>query len=176
MDVNGIGTDATMAEHIAKIKERKYVETRPRGGGSGGNGRGEENPAPRGRGRGGTRGRGRGRGGTSNTTTTSSSGGGGITEFIPTTLGTALIVGYDGVGLQTSLGKPFLRKEMELKMKAICEGRKVKREVVEEVIEQYQEVFVLAKQNVGVLKAAVTRYCLGGNGNGDNGGQGGGYY
>ena len=30
MDTNGIGTDATMAEHIAKIKERKYVESRPR--------------------------------------------------------------------------------------------------------------------------------------------------
>ena len=29
MDANGIGTDATMAEHIAKIKDRKYVETRP---------------------------------------------------------------------------------------------------------------------------------------------------
>ena len=33
MDANGIGTDATMAEHIAKVIEREYIATRPRGGG-----------------------------------------------------------------------------------------------------------------------------------------------
>ncbi|KZZ96258.1 DNA topoisomerase III [Ascosphaera apis ARSEF 7405] len=37
MDANGIGTDATMAEHIATIKKREYVATRKRGGGRGGN-------------------------------------------------------------------------------------------------------------------------------------------
>ncbi|TQB70228.1 DNA topoisomerase [Monascus purpureus] len=36
MDANGIGTDATMAEHIAKIKEREYITTRTRGGGRNG--------------------------------------------------------------------------------------------------------------------------------------------
>ncbi|KAI5290952.1 DNA topoisomerase [Ascosphaera acerosa] len=36
MDANGIGTDATMAEHIATIKKREYVATRKRGGGRGG--------------------------------------------------------------------------------------------------------------------------------------------
>ncbi|TVY57360.1 DNA topoisomerase, partial [Lachnellula suecica] len=33
MDANGIGTDATMAEHIAKIQERNYAFTRARAGG-----------------------------------------------------------------------------------------------------------------------------------------------
>lgn len=33
MDANGIGTDATMAEHIAKIKEREYVAVHSRGSG-----------------------------------------------------------------------------------------------------------------------------------------------
>ncbi|KAJ5834601.1 DNA topoisomerase type IA [Penicillium robsamsonii] len=33
MDANGIGTDATMAEHIAKIKEREYVAINQRGSG-----------------------------------------------------------------------------------------------------------------------------------------------
>ncbi|KAI5290842.1 DNA topoisomerase [Ascosphaera aggregata] len=37
MDANGIGTDATMADHIATIKKREYVATRKRGGGRGGN-------------------------------------------------------------------------------------------------------------------------------------------
>ncbi|KAF8251810.1 DNA topoisomerase III [Wilcoxina mikolae CBS 423.85] len=36
MDVNGIGTDATMAEHISKIKERQYVFTRQKGRDGGG--------------------------------------------------------------------------------------------------------------------------------------------
>lgn len=101
MDANGIGTDATMAEHIAKIKEREYVVAQPKGGGAAGGG-------GRGRGRGGARGRG-GRGGAAQC-----GGGGtsGVQEFIPTTLGIALIEGYDNVGFETSLSKPFLRKEV----------------------------------------------------------------
>ncbi len=56
MDANGIGTDATMAEHIAKIKERNYVQTRFRSGRA--DDKEPEDHAPAGRGRG--RGRGRG--------------------------------------------------------------------------------------------------------------------
>ncbi|MCJ1374265.1 DNA topoisomerase [Loxospora ochrophaea] len=136
MDANGIGTDATMAEHIAKIKERDYVMTRPHSGG----GRG---------GQGGTRG---GRSG------------GAMLEFIPTTLGTALIEGYDNIGLHTSLGKPFLRKEMELKMKEICAGTRSRNEFVQETLEQYREAFVRSQQQVEVLKAACRKYCFGAQG------------
>ncbi|KIW91083.1 uncharacterized protein Z519_07977 [Cladophialophora bantiana CBS 173.52] len=121
MDANGIGTDATMAEHIAKIKDRSYVDTRRSGGG--------RNSVP---------------------------------EFIPTTLGVALIEGYDNVGLDVSVSKPFLRKEMELKMKAICEGRKSRNEVVQESLEQYREVFVKTQREIQVLKDAVTKYVVNG--------------
>jgi DNA topoisomerase-3 len=112
MDANGIGTDATMAEHIAKVQERQYVTARPKAGGTaaaannanaGGRGRG--------RGRGGARG---GRGGRGGAAAGAQPGGGGTTgvqEFIPTTLGIALIEGYDNVGFETSLSKPHLRKE-----------------------------------------------------------------
>ena len=82
-----------------------------------------------------------------------SSGNSSVMEFIPTTLGTALIEGYDGMGLATSLGKPFLRKEMEAKMKEICAGTKGRREVVQEVLEGYREVYVRAVAQVGVLRA-----------------------
>ncbi|PGH15987.1 hypothetical protein AJ80_05363 [Polytolypa hystricis UAMH7299] len=120
MDANGIGTDATMAEHIAKIKEREYVATRPRGGGRG------------------------------------------VQEFIPTKLGVALVEGYDDVvnGLtdSPSLSKPFLRKEMELRMRDICAGTKSKREVVTESLEMYREVFVHTSQRIDVLKAACRKY------------------
>jgi DNA topoisomerase-3 len=111
MDVNGIGTDATMAEHIAKIQDREYVIARPKGGAAGSAG-----TAGRGRGRGrggGARGARGGRGGAA--AGHNGSGGaasGGVQEFIPTTLGVALIEGYDNVGIENSLSKPFLRKEV----------------------------------------------------------------
>jgi DNA topoisomerase-3 len=114
MDVNGIGTDATMAEHIAKIKERQYVEVRPRGRTAQ---TGEDDlyeaeeapPATRGRGRG----RARGRGGRATPASTRGNTSG-VEEFIPTTLGIALIEGYENMGFETSLAKPFLRKEVIL--------------------------------------------------------------
>lgn len=123
MDANGIGTDATMAEHISKIQERSYVQTNQRGG----------------------------------------SGRNAVTEFIPTTLGVALIEGYDNVGLDVSVSKPFLRKEMELKMRAICEGRKSRTQVVQESLEQYREVFVKTQREIQVLKDSVTKYVVNGD-------------
>jgi len=158
MDANGIGTDATMAEHIAKIKERKYVETRPRSGAA----RASATSPPIRGARGGQAARRGGRGGRGGGLShgASSSNSGSIMEFIPTTLGTALIEGYDSMGLTTSLGKPFLRKEMEVKMKEICAGTKGRREVVQEVLEGYQEVYFRAVAQVEVLRAACRRYIL----------------
>ena len=119
MDVNGIGTDATMADHIDKIKVRKYVETRARGrqqGGADNSSDNDEPPEPeagrgRGRGRGG---RGRGRGGRGGGNGQGGGGTSGVQEFIPTTLGVALVEGYDNMGFEISLAKPFLRKEVYL--------------------------------------------------------------
>ena len=152
MDANGIGTDATMAEHITKIKEREYVMTQARAGGAAQT----NGPNTRG-GRGGRGGRGEARGGSN-----AGGGGGSVQQFIPTTLGVALIQGYDGIGLETSLGKPFLRKEMEIKMKEICAGTKSRHDFVQETLEQYREVFVRAQQQVEVLKAACRKYVFGG--------------
>ena len=145
MDANGIGTDATMAEHIAKIKERGYVMTQPRAGST----RGDASGA-----RGARGGRGRGRGGRGGQGGGDTGGGGNsVQQFIPTTLGVALIEGYDNVGLDTSLGKPFLRKEMEIKMKEICAGTKSRHDFVHETLEQYREAFVKTQQQVEVLRA-----------------------
>ena len=66
MDRNGIGTDATIAEHIQKIQEREYVVKE------------------------------------------------GI-YFSPTTLGLALVEGYDEIGFDRSLAKPALRREVRMK-------------------------------------------------------------
>ena len=41
---------------------------------------------------------------------------------------------------------------MEQKMKAICEGRKTRREVIQETIEQYRAVYVRTQQRLDVLR------------------------
>lgn len=151
MDANGIGTDATMAEHISKIKGRDYVVTRHRGGSRA---LGGDESSTRG-----GRGRGRGRGGSARGSNATGQGGG-VVEFIPTPLGMALIQGYDKLGFEVSLAKPFLRKDMEIKMKAICAGNKGRREVVNEVVEQYRGVYALAAANVASLKETVKRYVV----------------
>ena len=114
MDANGIGTDATMAEHIAKIKERAYVMTRLRGSSTAAPDVSVgEDDEPQGRGtRGGRGGRGRGRGGRGPAAGGGRGRSGGVEELIPTTLGVALMQGYNNIGFETSLSKPFLRKEV----------------------------------------------------------------
>ncbi|KAG9248104.1 DNA topoisomeras-like protein III [Calycina marina] len=154
MDANGIGTDATMAEHIAKIKEREYVFTRARGGGGGSN---VDYAAARGRR--GDRGGGRGpRGGGS--ARGAGNGGGGLEEFIPSKLGMALVDGYDRMELDISFSKPFLRKELELRMKAICEGTTTKQVVMCDSIRQYRRVFNDSKQRQSVLRSSCRRFVL----------------
>ena len=140
MDANGIGTDATMAEHIDKIKERAYVFTRPVGGGAGRSNHGGSAPGhSRSSGRGGAVGGG--------------GGGGGMEEFVPSTLGVALVAGYDEMGFETSLSKPFLRQELELRMKAICEGRAARADVLRESLRQYKDVFMQSKEKLGLLRS-----------------------
>lgn len=151
MDANGIGTDATMSEHIAKIKTRAYVMTQSRGAGPAPVE--DDNPQTRG-GRGGARGsgrgRGRGRGGAA--AATGRSGGGGLEEFIPTTLGVALIEGYDNIGFEEKLSKPFLRKELELQLKSICDGTKTKNEVMRTEVGRYKRVYRHTEDEIGILR------------------------
>ncbi|KAL2164591.1 hypothetical protein VTH06DRAFT_3808 [Thermothelomyces fergusii] len=108
----------------------------------------------------GGRGRGRGRGGRGSAARggRGGGGGGGVREFIPTSLGVALIEGFDRMHFETSLGKPFLRKEMELKMKAICEGRTTKQAVLRESLSGYRQVYEQSKAELNVLKAACRQY------------------
>ncbi|GLB14070.1 DNA topoisomerase [Aspergillus tubingensis] len=121
MDANGIGTDATMAEHIAKTKERQYVAVHSRG-----------------------------------------SGRNAVKELIPTRLGIALVEGYDnvfaGIPDSPSLSKPFLRKEMELRMREICAGRRTRQQVVQESLDMYREVFVHTQRRINRLKDACRKY------------------
>ncbi|PYH95547.1 DNA topoisomerase III [Aspergillus ellipticus CBS 707.79] len=123
MDANGIGTDATMAEHIAKIKERQYVAVNSRGSGR-------------------------------NATK----------ELIPTRLGIAIVEGYDNVfaGMpdNPSLSKPFLRKEMELRMREICAGSITRQQVVQEGLDMYREMFVHTQRRINILKDSFRKYLV----------------
>lgn len=109
MDANGIGTDATMAEHIEKVQEREYVIKRKK--------RGQ-----------------------------------GVTEFVPSSLGVALAKGYDEIGLEWSLTKPFLRKEMEVQLKNIENGQLNRNVLVHMILTQFRDVFHLTKQRFDCLK------------------------
>ncbi|KAG4306243.1 hypothetical protein PORY_000231 [Pneumocystis oryctolagi] len=125
MNINGIGTDSTIAEHIQKIVDRKYVFRQLKGNKNNKNKKDKDNK---------------------------------IYEFIPSTLGIALIDGYNKIGFNESLSKPFLRKEMELKLKDICDGKSSKEEFLEDIISQYKALFIKANQKVNILKESVRQY------------------
>lgn len=93
MDANGIGTDATIAEHIEKIQTRNYVRS--------------EKVAKE-------------------------------TYLQPTTLGVALVHGFEAIGLEDSFAKPFQRREMEFELKQICEGNRTKNQVIDDIINKYR--------------------------------------
>lgn len=52
-----------------------------------------------------------------------------------------------------AMGKPFLRKGMEIKMREICGGMKSRKDFVHEAQEQYRGVFTCSNQEVDVLNA-----------------------
>lgn len=67
-------------------------------------------------------------------------------HLMPSTLGIGLIEGYNEIGFERSLSKPQLRRETERGMVRVCEGTKSKAEMLTESIEQYREMYVLAKR------------------------------
>ncbi|KXS18631.1 prokaryotic type I DNA topoisomerase [Gonapodya prolifera JEL478] len=112
MDKSGIGTDATIAQHIKTIQDRKYAV-------KDGNGR-----------------------------------------FSPTTLGFALIEGYDnmGFGYDISLSKPYLRSQTEADMKRIIDGDRTKDDVVANALLLYKDVFQKVITQSARLQEAVARH------------------
>ncbi|KAL8159182.1 hypothetical protein V2J09_000719 [Rumex salicifolius] len=97
MDKAGIGTDATMHEHIKKLLDRFYAIK-------------DESY-----------------------------------HFSPTTLGEALVMGYDNMGYE--LWKPYLRSAMESDMKAVSMGTKRKEEALDACLQQMKACFLDARLN-----------------------------
>lgn len=113
MDKNGIGTDATIADHIKTITKREYVVRSKR----------EKEYV-----------------------------------FTPSTLGIALVEGYDNIGLDMSLSKPLLRSQLENNLRLICSGNKTKAEVLQEAINMYRDVFEIVNRDKRVLFESLERY------------------
>lgn len=108
MDREGIGTDATIAEHIATIQKRHYAEKTP------------------------------------------------DRLFVPTTLGMALVQGYNS--LDIPLGKPYLRAQMERDCTAICRGQKIPDQVTEECLQAMKQVYRKVIANGQALERELARY------------------
>ncbi|CAI5727617.1 unnamed protein product [Hyaloperonospora brassicae] len=102
MDSNGIGTDATIAEHIKTILKREYVVK------------------------------------VNNDT-----------QFKPTTLGLALVLSYEHMGVE--LAKPKLRAAMENDCKAISLGQKHIKQVVQSCMDQMKSIFMKVTSSATVL-------------------------
>jgi DNA topoisomerase-3 len=116
MDANGIGTDATMADHIEKILERQYVFKQARGRDAQYNNEDEiaenDDGIPDEVQRGGRGPRGRGEGHRGQVRGTGRGQRGGVMEFVPTNLGIGLVEGYNSMNFDVSLIKPYLRKQV----------------------------------------------------------------
>ncbi|GKB11849.1 DNA topoisomerase 3-alpha isoform X1 [Tanacetum coccineum] len=96
MDKAGIGTDATMHDHIKKLTDRFYATKEG-------------------------------------------------SQFKPTNLGEALVMGYDDMGYE--LWKPYLRSMMEEDMKAVSLGTKRKENVLATCLQQMKACFLDTRLN-----------------------------
>lgn len=111
MNQNGIGTDATIAEHINTVQQRGYVF--------------KQGSRPE--------------------------------YLLPSTLGIGLVEGYDKIGLDKSLSKPFLRRQMESKLLEICQGSTTKAEVVYEQIELYRMMYIMTRNRMNTIISSVSQ-------------------
>lgn len=104
MDEHGIGTDATIAQHIATIQRREYAIKNAHH------------------------------------------------QFVPTSLGAALVDGYKRVGYE--LEKPNMRAEMELDLQAITRGAKTRTDVVRAWVARYRDIFRTVVSQFGAFEGA----------------------
>ncbi|OMJ28353.1 DNA topoisomerase 3-alpha [Smittium culicis] len=79
-------------------------------------------------------------------------------RFLPSNLGFSLVEGYDSIGLDLSLSKPYLRREMETLLKKICDGEANKEQVVSHCIQLYKQVYLQTVRQQKKICSAVEKY------------------
>ncbi|RCH94834.1 DNA topoisomerase, partial [Rhizopus stolonifer] len=75
--------------------------------------------------------------------------------FKPLTLGIALIKGYDQIGFESSLSKPFLRRQMEADLKSICQGTIQPNEVLRRSVYRYKEMFMQLQMDFTRIRSSM---------------------
>lgn len=61
--------------------------------------------------------------------------------------------------LLNGLVKPSIRAELERDLKAICDGRKTKQQILDTYAHKYEQIFGDAQLKVAMLRAAVEHFC-----------------
>ena len=167
MDKHGVGTDASMAQHVATIVERGYcrvvgADGQPLGEeGLGVGGKGGKGGKERGGGGGGKGSKGKGKGGgvqgsggkgggvRSGTDSEGGGGGGGGRFMVPSDIGLALVRGLGAVDAQ--LVRPELRGSMEALVTRIASGLAQKGEVVSGGLATFRQQFDKLRRSMHLL-------------------------
>uniref|UniRef100_A0A5K3EW34 DNA topoisomerase n=1 Tax=Mesocestoides corti TaxID=53468 RepID=A0A5K3EW34_MESCO len=76
--------------------------------------------------------------------------------LVPSQLGMGLVEGYDAMDL--AVAKPCLRADLETDLKAICEGRKDKDEVLRTQLAKYKSAFEMVMREARKLDVAIGRH------------------
>ncbi|KAM3178994.1 hypothetical protein ACTXT7_001501 [Hymenolepis weldensis] len=76
--------------------------------------------------------------------------------LVPSQLGMGLVEGYDSMDL--AVAKPCLRAELEVDLKAICEGRKTKEEVLQTQLSKYKSAFEMVVREACKLDIAIGKH------------------
>ncbi|KAH8553410.1 DNA topoisomerase [Umbelopsis sp. PMI_123] len=85
--------------------------------------------------------------------------------FHPSPTGIALVLGYDEIGFDLSLTKPFLRREMEADLKRICNGERSRDDVVMESLVRYRDIYSKSTNEFDKLIDSFRRHVGNGNAN-----------
>ncbi|KAH9278374.1 DNA topoisomerase 3-alpha [Echinococcus granulosus] len=79
------------------------------------------------------------------------------TKFLaPSQLGIGLVEGYDSMDL--AVAKPYLRADLEVDLKAICEGRKTKEEVLQTQLAKYKSAYEMVVREARKLDMAIGKH------------------
>ncbi|KAK2464337.1 hypothetical protein APHAL10511_003794 [Amanita phalloides] len=74
--------------------------------------------------------------------------------LLPSKLGLGLVHGYSQIGLHKNLSKPLLRRETERSLVQVCQGAKSKNDMLNQTLEQYKEMFIIARREFNRIIAA----------------------
>ncbi|PVU86790.1 hypothetical protein BB561_006547 [Smittium simulii] len=79
-------------------------------------------------------------------------------KFLPSNLGYALVDGYDGIGLDLSLSKPYLRREMENLLKKICLGQSDRKSVTEYCLKLYKLMYIKTVDKKQIILNSISNH------------------